>query len=863
MAPRAPAGDRRTGAATGGRRVAPLWIRLLLAAASVMLTALVLEGATRLLVPPPAPVWLRGGVYVSQLPLVTGRDTVERVEGRPLPEEKRPGEIRVFVFGESSVAGNPWGYAGSPATMLHDQLVATWPGRDVTIVNMGRSAGTTMDSYYFLASIARFSPDFIVFYQGGNDFFNIDRERCMPARHPWLHAMYRGLVERSRFLWTARAIGPSLLAERLPPRGEKAGRGDVAGFCDPREGFQAWTDVLVTTAKRTGAQVFVTTSVQNPLSAHEDPVPWGVERATGLAGRSESYRRILACLLEDGCDVVEALRREQADEQTHGAWVRSRGEAWQRSAAEAGVPAVDFAAYLDQHAAGGLRPALFVEDMHLSLEGYWWLSWLWARQLDAMIGGGSFDATTAGLPPAFPAARYLDAVAGGSPAVMACTLLHAADAYVRRNRLLVAATLLRSAVALDVDAPGGVAASQAGRAAQLFLGAMRRDLGMDPALPPAQRDDLGSRSLDDLGRLLRDQPSCTSAGPPAEPTRPAGPAELALLAPLATGATLGGYRVSEIDAVRGGVITAAVARDDSRIELLVALAGPRGPPPPAVAGRYAIFYVTRGSSEADASRLAAALAAVIEKNVAAPTPPGMTGMLEPSAQGPAPARNATPPPERAPSVSRSLAPDTAAQITASVWPMRVGGAAIALACLLLLRRFVSGVTTFARDPRGQAWPAAFVLAGLLLRLTVTPTSAMNNAPVAPRSFLSLDPGVTTVLVWADRLGLHVSPFSLLVAAVWIAGLGCVWHAYFLAVELGAPRPVASLTALGFALWPAFVRWSTTDSPHVLALLFWFVAARIWVAPSGGDRSFHRARSLSGCCSPCPSRPSTRSPGRSP
>ena len=82
------------------KRRAPLWQRLLLAAGSVLTTALLLEGATRLLVPPPAPVALQEGVYVTPLPLVTGRDTVAIVRGQPLPEAKRPGEIRIEAVKE-------------------------------------------------------------------------------------------------------------------------------------------------------------------------------------------------------------------------------------------------------------------------------------------------------------------------------------------------------------------------------------------------------------------------------------------------------------------------------------------------------------------------------------------------------------------------------------------------------------------------------------------------------------------------------------------------------------------------------------------------------------------------------------------
>ena len=103
----------------------------------------VAELSTRLLVAPPAPILLRDGIYVSQLPLVSGRDTVAWLSGGdhpPLSTAKRDGEIRIFVFGESSVQGSPWEYPGSPPTMLYDQLHSRFPGRDLTVVNMGRGA---------------------------------------------------------------------------------------------------------------------------------------------------------------------------------------------------------------------------------------------------------------------------------------------------------------------------------------------------------------------------------------------------------------------------------------------------------------------------------------------------------------------------------------------------------------------------------------------------------------------------------------------------------------------------------------------------------------------------------------------------
>ena len=117
---------------------------------------------------------------------------------------------------------------------------------------------------------------------------------------------------------------------------------------------------------------------------------------------------------------------------------------------------------------------------------------------------------------------------------------------------------------------------------------------------------------------------------PASPPRaaPAGDAELALVAPLRQGGRRGDYVVAEIDGVDArGLVHVEAHRGVAVVKLVVALRADDGPSPPAVAGRYAVFYSTEGTSTNDAEQLARALAVILEANAAKPAPPGMKPFL--------------------------------------------------------------------------------------------------------------------------------------------------------------------------------------------------------------------------------------------
>ena len=111
------------------------------------------------------------------------------------------------------------------------------------------------------------------------------------------------------------------------------------------------------------------------------------------------------------------------------------------------------------------------------------------------------------------------------------------------------------------------------------------------------------------------------AGPKQPPT--AGPAELALLAPLEVGGSLEDCAVSRIDAVHDGRLAVVCTLGSASIELDVCMASAEAPPAPATSGPYAVYYSAEPSASANATRLALALAQLLDTHVSEPRPDGL------------------------------------------------------------------------------------------------------------------------------------------------------------------------------------------------------------------------------------------------
>lgn len=456
--------------------------RLALSTAALVGSFVLLEGVARALLPVPAPIQLRDGIYLNTLPLVNGL-SMDRGElpqtGAYLPEKKGEHELRVFVFGESSAVGGPWGYAAASATHLHDLMKKAWPDRVPTVVNMGRSGSYTLDAWYYLLLSARFSPDVVIFYGGNNDRYDVDAEMCLPGEHPWLHALWGKAVAHSWLLWNVRVLGPARLGYS---RTVGAG-GPAKEHCAPDQAFAGWAEALVATASDLGAQIIVSLPVSSTAAELD---LWEAGGAPGKAGKvapealSPEFKQLLTCRLTPTCDFPAALDAELSRKQAHGfktfemQTLNARMAGLRDAASRHGAQVVDLGdALRAQSPRGILGPPLIFDEVHLSPEGYWILASRWMDTLIPMITGSS--AAHSGAPrPARPADD--PAWQAYQPQLRAAhqrRLVFEGLRYLEQWRPLLATSMLLEASETYQNAQ-----------AQVALGWIRLQLGLSSDLPP-------------------------------------------------------------------------------------------------------------------------------------------------------------------------------------------------------------------------------------------------------------------------------------------------------------------------------------------------------------------------------------------
>lgn len=118
--------------------------------------------------------------------------------------------------------------------------------------------------------------------------------------------------------------------------------------------------------------------------------------------------------------------------------------------------------------------------------------------------------------------------------------------------------------------------------------------------------------------------STSASAPTSRAPRPerrvADAAELAVVAPIAPGSRLAGYEVVRVEGAERGAMRVVCAKGRGVVRLDVALRADAGAEPAATAGPYAIFWGAHNAPLDEAEAVARALAEVVKRNAAAPTP---------------------------------------------------------------------------------------------------------------------------------------------------------------------------------------------------------------------------------------------------
>jgi hypothetical protein len=126
------------------------------------------------------------------------------VRKQRLDRPKRPGEKRVFVYGESTVFGWPYEEPNSTARWLEVVLSGVLPGERVRCINFGRPARGSAHLHAAVTETVGCEPDVVVLSIGHNEFLPYSYPFLQNPVHRWTYFhsnIYRNMndaVSRSR-----------------------------------------------------------------------------------------------------------------------------------------------------------------------------------------------------------------------------------------------------------------------------------------------------------------------------------------------------------------------------------------------------------------------------------------------------------------------------------------------------------------------------------------------------------------------------------------------------------------------------------------------------------------------------------------
>jgi lysophospholipase L1-like esterase len=237
-----------------------------------------------------------GAPRLNLLPLfrpATRSDGTAILQRRDAPvsfeERKAPNGMRVFVLGESSVIGFPFGTEFAFPAFLQQRLQQAFPDRRVEVVNCGVPGIASWQVRQIADEIAAYQPDVVIVYTGHNDWIIPGPEAVDPlSRHLSGLRLYQLAVvwnDALRRWW----YGP-IDEGRLRDKGEAFGslRDRARGRSTLTKREREWTAAryadnlraIVARAQSAGARVLLASLGQN-LS---DFPPGASRHRPGLSG---------------------------------------------------------------------------------------------------------------------------------------------------------------------------------------------------------------------------------------------------------------------------------------------------------------------------------------------------------------------------------------------------------------------------------------------------------------------------------------------------------------------------------------------------------------------------------------------------
>ena len=313
------------------------------------------------------------------------------------PARKAPGTLRIFVQGESSAAGFPYGRWASPAALLQQRLQRAYPDRNVEVINTAMAAVTSYVLLDFADEIIAQHPDAIVIYSGHNEYLGVGGvgSSLVSAKSPTMaravavlrHShVYRALEK------VVSSVSPA--AESISERNgtlmarvarERSIPLDSPLYRQGLEQFRGNLDRLLRKYRAAGVPVFIGT-----LASNERDQPPFVSSPTASVGSSAAQRYAHARAL-DGEGRYDEARAEYVAAKDRDELRFRAPESFNTLIRE--LAAADGGALVDVHGAlaaaarnGIIGSDLMLEHVHPNVEGYFRLATAYYPAITAWLG---------------------------------------------------------------------------------------------------------------------------------------------------------------------------------------------------------------------------------------------------------------------------------------------------------------------------------------------------------------------------------------------------------------------------------------------------------------------------------------------
>lgn len=137
---------------------------------------------------------------------------------------KSPNTIRVFCFGESTMAGFPYEYNAIPSEFLRERLKAALPDKNIEVINTAMAAINSFTVDEFADVLANYKPDLFVVYMGQNEFYGVygvgstisaGKSRWVVKTYLWFQQFKTFLLLKNTINYISGLFKPDLQGDKI------------------------------------------------------------------------------------------------------------------------------------------------------------------------------------------------------------------------------------------------------------------------------------------------------------------------------------------------------------------------------------------------------------------------------------------------------------------------------------------------------------------------------------------------------------------------------------------------------------------------------------------------------------------------